>query len=145
MSEAAEILKAARELISDPAHWLQNDFAADAAGIETESGMPDAVCFCAYGALNRVTHTPDGMSIHLDGKLPRDVAIRTLIDVIGGREPHALAEFNDEHSHAEILSVFDKAIEFIESGANAAANSPALCTEASPTRTSNTIGDGNHG
>lgn len=32
-----------------------------------------------------------------------------------------------------------------ESGANAAANSPALCTEASPTRTSNTIGDGNHG
>lgn len=33
----------------------------------------------------------------------------------------------------------------IESGANAAANSPALCTEASPTRTGNTIGDGNHG
>lgn len=34
-------------------------------------------------------------------------------------------------------------IDEIESGANAAADSPALCTEASPTRTDNTIGDGN--
>lgn len=45
----------------------------------------------------------------------------------------------------EIADEIIATVNDFESGANAAANSPALCTEASPTRTGNTIGDGNHG
>jgi hypothetical protein len=54
-----ETLKAARQLISDPAKWTQGEFARDVDGNEVKAWSEDATCFCAYGAIQRVTERED--------------------------------------------------------------------------------------
>jgi hypothetical protein len=110
MRSAVEILKSARALIGDPSSWAQEDFARNRNGDPVESSDDTAVCFCAYGALNRVTKTHDGMTITLTGNRPRDIAIATLVREARGEYPGDLADFNDSASHSEVLALFDRAI-----------------------------------
>jgi hypothetical protein len=100
---AANNLRAARALIEDPKHWTQGSYGLDSSGhgVSTRR-INEAVCFCSWGALVRVG-----------------------IDVIGGRSAEeryldmgmgnrGVGNFNDTHTHAEVLAAFDKAIELAE-------------------------------
>lgn len=91
-----QILVAARKLIERPESWTQGWFAKNASGLSTYADHDDAVCWCASGALIRVA--PPG----------HRAPARNLLDSAAGV---CIEEFNDSHSHADVLAAFDKAIE----------------------------------
>lgn len=99
------ILQSARELIADPAHWTQSAFARDVNGNDCVSNDPEAVCFCALGALNKAANYYDSKknaTLYFKAK----AALRDMI------YPHNISMFNDrfDRTHAEILRLFDDAI-----------------------------------
>ena len=50
---AAEILNRAADIVSQPGAWTQGRTARDKDGAAVASHTPEAVCFCAIGAINR--------------------------------------------------------------------------------------------
>ncbi len=97
-----ETLKAARQLITDPAKWTQGEYARDADGNEVRAWSEDAACFCAYGAIQRVTGVEDNEA---DFFLMRACTKKFEVEVI---------HLNDTHTHAEVLALFDAAIAELE-------------------------------
>jgi hypothetical protein len=91
-----EILKGARELLSDPARWTQGHAARTAAGRKTSYQDPDAVCYCPWGALRLV------------GGLGADLVVLSL----GFEGTSEFFAWNDapERTHTEVLARFDKAV-----------------------------------
>lgn len=94
-----EVLIAARLLIARPERWTHGASARYADGLSCGPQSPHAVCWCATGALIRVT-PPFGSGL-LWG------ALRMLREVVV-MEP---ALYNDTHTHAEVLIMYDRAIE----------------------------------
>jgi hypothetical protein len=43
----------AHELIADPEHWTRHAYARNSDGLPTDPEAPDAVCWCALGAIHR--------------------------------------------------------------------------------------------
>lgn len=104
-----EILKAARELISDEKRWTQGELARDMFGIYADYDSDDAVCFCSEGAIRRVTIT-----------VPSDERLRARQDAWGALNKAAggnIVTFNEGRTHSEVLAVFDRAIACAESEA----------------------------
>ncbi len=99
---AVEILREARALIGDKSRWTQGECARDAEGKSVFSSSAKAVCFCAAGALNRVS--PDELRIDVGERLNRSAEALFGID--------DYVEINDTPitGHNDILKVFDKAI-----------------------------------
>lgn len=97
-----ETLRAARQLISDPAKWTQGDFARDSLGLCADPHGYKAVCFCARGAIQKITKEDDGP------------AEKALVDTCSVLHDMYVEEFNDTHTHAEILALFDAAIAELE-------------------------------
>lgn len=97
-----ETLKAARDLISDPARWTQGWLARDASKNVSYIGAENAACWCSMGAL-----------FHVDGpyRPNSDLAIKLLSAAIGGK---SVVRYNDTHTHAEVLALFDAAIAELE-------------------------------
>ena len=89
-----EILKAARAKIERPECWTQESLRRDACG--QPCGRREAVCWCSMGAIYDTTLL--GVA---------DGAFSALKSVCGDN----IADFNDTHTHAEVLEAFDKAIE----------------------------------
>ena len=104
---AKQILEEARALIADPQHWTRGCMARGMDGEEVGLTGNYAVCWCSLGAINRV-----GVITLPDGSLQYDAAFHQaygrLSAVIGDS---SIADFNDTHSHAEVLAVFDKALQ----------------------------------
>jgi hypothetical protein len=98
-----ETLRAARQLITDPAKWTQGDYARDADGIDVAPEDEDAVCFCSYGAIASICG--------LNEDLP---PFRHLHNVCGRMFKMSVIDLNDTHSHAEVLALFDAAIAELE-------------------------------
>lgn len=119
MRDDLEIIKAARELISDPDRWTQGAYAKDNLGRWTYVSSPDAKCWCSTGAVYKAAVCDIQASIRVLKALDKAVGVHTKLR-------SNIIHFNDAHTHPEVLAIFDKAIENFESGANAAANSPAL-------------------
>lgn len=104
-SEIRTTLIAARERISEPEHWTQGRSARNAAGQAVGHNSPDAVAYCALGALAWAANWTVG----------RDPRSLTLYDqaakALKGKETNLLiGHFNDSHTHAEVLALFDRAI-----------------------------------
>ena len=95
-----EILKAARELISDEAHWCQGRFACDETGDEAYTTEPRACRWCALGAVWAVAPGTVGIG-----------AAERFLDIASGE---TITDYNDNHTHAEVLAMFDKAIKMSE-------------------------------
>ena len=112
-----EILEAGRALIADPAHWGQGVAARRADGKETSSTALDACAWCSLGAIRKVTGRDEEM---LMGS-PSDKARSLLDDAAAqlwentGRITFAWA-FNDTQEHAEVLRMWDLAIENAKKG-----------------------------
>jgi hypothetical protein len=103
LKAARQTLKAARQLITDPAKWTQNAFARDKNGKMISPTNNGAVCFCALGAIRFVTKEP---------KIT--VADIFLNAVSNSKNGEDLDTFNDTHTHAEVLALFDAAIAELE-------------------------------
>jgi hypothetical protein len=117
----AELLRCARQLIESPQKWIQHDIAQDINGASLSSPHSlDAAKFCAVGALCRAASAfPEGLI---------DEAVELLADVVrdseskldsrdelnredGRSNDEVVVEFQDCHSHQEVLETFDSAIQ----------------------------------
>lgn len=96
VSKKRLLVQKARDLIADPKHWDQGNYA-----YRTKEGY----VFCAVGALNRARSTE---------RKPREPddwdGLSTIARAMGFPDTESLIEFNDTHSHAEVLARFDRAI-----------------------------------
>ena len=81
------LLIAARQKIENPENWCQKHF-------------EDGHTFCAYGALYVVRHVSRNPSMDFTS------AVKLLEKQMGS----CITTFNDRHTHAEVLSAFDRAI-----------------------------------
>ena len=106
---AKEILVAARKLIEKEENWTKGGYARNSKGLlVADCTGPEAVCWCALGALRNVTKTgPLDYSVGAGARFEAIVKLLELIPRYDG-----LAEWQDEpeRTHAEVLALFDKAI-----------------------------------
>jgi hypothetical protein len=97
-----ETLKAARQLITDPAKWTQGVAARNRLGVSIDPLAEDAFCFCSIGAIRNVVaedhYTFERASDALRSHSPTGV----------------IAGYNDTHTHAEVIALFDAAIAELE-------------------------------
>ena len=93
-------LRAARDLISDPARWTQRTEARNRYGQPVRPDSPDAVCWCAGGA--RVKIVP------LRSRSEVRRALNHAAWSMGFGSPAVL---NDTTDHSTVLAMFDLAIE----------------------------------
>jgi hypothetical protein len=109
-----DILIRARELIADPAHWTQHYYTGDG-----PIDAPETKCFCLVGAVDRAVIEKRGW---LDRFSDDNFAIAAVEDSSEGAAAikHLQAQltdfvlvsdFNDSHTHAEVLQLLDRAIE----------------------------------
>ena len=105
MVKVIEILKTARALISDPANWIQNSFATNKQGVTCPSHSREATCWCATGAIFKAEN----------GKDIGGIAEGALMETLGTRHyDRHVPQYNDSHTHAEVLQLFDVTIERLE-------------------------------
>lgn len=95
-----EILKAARARIATPEHWCQGKMAVDAEGNSVPVASPDAVRWCALGAL---------YAVGARGREDQD-AYAALLKQVHPMAFAPLSTFNNTHSHSEVVAIFDRAI-----------------------------------
>lgn len=96
-----EVLRKARELISDPARWTQGEIARDTDGVTVHADHRLAVCWCAIGA---VKHAAQHMGVH---------DVYKVFDALDQTAPGGLVvQFNDDPAttHDDVLAMFDRAI-----------------------------------
>ena len=92
----------AKELISTPERWTQYAWSRTADGVSAGSFTEDAVCWCSIGAIRHVTK---------DSPYQVTGVARVLLDQEANSLGYETAiEYNDEHTHAEVMALFDKAI-----------------------------------
>lgn len=92
-------LKAVRELISVPERWTQREHAREASGMPTDWESPSAVCWCYEGARYKVCGWGTSRA--------------NAMLVLGVRQGMTV-EFNDTHTHAEVLAKLDELIAQLE-------------------------------
>lgn len=105
------VLEHARFLITHPEHWTQGAYARDKNGLWVFSWAPEAHCLCSLGALRAAAgHLSDAFvadfEVYEEAALLQEAAKQ-----LGYGGPTDTAHFNDNHTHAEVLAMFDKAIE----------------------------------
>lgn len=107
-----EIMKEAREILTNPAQWTQGVYARDEAGCGVNWEDEAATCFCALGAIRKAggeewLYVDDAAIELLVAALPSDWKQKT--DGMPPR-PHY---YNDDEAttHADVLAWFDRAIE----------------------------------
>lgn len=111
-NEVADILLAARDLISDPEHWTQGTLCRDAHGERIKLTDPNVHSYCAIGAIH--AYLRDVPQFH-----HKVVAVEdALRDALPEEEPgyRLVHRFNDEHTHAEVMELFDTAIRNVKDG-----------------------------
>jgi hypothetical protein len=89
-----QILIAARALIANSENWTKRFMARDKDGKPVRSTVPEAVCWCALGALRRICGSTFGEPA----------------EILNEEMGFSITAFNDLHTHAEVLAAFDRAI-----------------------------------
>lgn len=102
----AEILRAAKSLISDKAKWTTGAYAKTSAGRMIGVDCENACQFCAIGALARVSGTTPKF-------VEREFDVGAFLNKAAGERgyPHIV---NDEDGHAAVMAMYDRAIELAE-------------------------------
>lgn len=111
-SKLVATLVAARALIETPAQWLQGTYAQTAAGLYVSSFSQNAVCFCSVGAAKAASGIDDGFTY-----LDVTAALRKALRTIGWTDGVIAYNDDDSRTHAEVLAVWDKAIEIAKAEA----------------------------
>jgi hypothetical protein len=117
-SEKLSVIKAlqgAKKLIKSPANWCQGHMVRDDKGQRVGSiWAQEATKYCGYAALARVCVKPsddEAHDLHHKCLLIMHKALRE----IEGKEECSIVVYNDRHTHDDMLSLFDKAIELVGS------------------------------
>ena len=98
--KSSEILVAAKALIEKPSNWTQKACARDYNGLEVAPLSSEACSWCILGAVRKVTSDTNNEKVY-------EKVYENLYPFIN---EVLISEFNDRHSHSEILAVFDKGI-----------------------------------
>ncbi len=101
------LLNAAKQLILTPTNWTQHYAARDKDNYQVDQYSEAATCFCSTGAIDRVYFNLTGGEIYWN--LEFDLT-STLRDIVREKFNQSVIQFNDSHSHEEVLRVFDEAI-----------------------------------
>lgn len=106
--ETLDVLKGTRELLSDPAHWVQDVNAVDLVGEVVLPTSPDARSWCMIGAAIKVGGH-EGKEV-LPSALAEFVPLAFRVGQVA-----LVASFNDAPTttHADILAALDGAIELL--------------------------------
>ncbi len=109
MPTTLEVLKQARQLISEPGHWTKGALARDKNHKQVPPLSPDACSWCSIGAVVKVVGSEELAVGHL---IPLNVAITALHPNL---PTTSVGDFNDGNfnrfrNHSEVLAVFDEAI-----------------------------------
>lgn len=100
---ALELLQAAKAKIADPKNWTKTHLARNDKGVPRMPLDADAVCWCAIGAISSVVSIYNGYA---------GTAVQRLTAAVFERGPEiTVGVYNDTHSHADVMSLFDRAIE----------------------------------
>lgn len=116
--ETLEVLEKARALITPPEAWTTKSFAREKPSIACPEGMgvqasaPEAVCWCAIGACRKAAGVK---KLFDENYAASDRAVQALGKVLRpegwkGSYFEAVHSYNDEHSHDDVLALFDRAI-----------------------------------
>lgn len=103
VTSPAEILRAARELISTPETWTTGVLARDSSGRSVDPKSGRAVCYCTNGAL--IVVGPE----YINAAVLRAKGFLRL--VIGQSE---ISIWNDENDHSAVVKGLDDAIALAE-------------------------------
>lgn len=101
-----EVLKAARDLIADPANWIQYSRAKDLNGKPVSPISPEAIKFCAYGAVEHVC----GRILTVFNPV---ISILCKYSMATTGHPSIILA-NDGLDHAGVLQIFDLALTAVE-------------------------------
>lgn len=93
-----EIVKKAKAQISDPQHWCKFVCARDGSGNSVGIVNNNAVSWCIVGALIKITFDSDVTPLH------------KMNAYCHKKHNIGLGEFNDLHTHEEVLALFDEFI-----------------------------------
>ncbi len=93
----------ARILISDPNRWTQRASARGADGIQILATDEDAVCWCSFGAVIKVTQGNYEVRGIVLNNMQREAV--TSMGAYG-----SLVLFNDTRDHEDVLAFFDRVI-----------------------------------
>ena len=94
-----DVLIRARERISVPERWTQGAVARDINGSDVMTHSKRAVCWCSMGAIKAEAG---------------ELQYRAALNFLTGIQGECVHEYNDTHTHTEVLAMFDKAIEEAE-------------------------------
>lgn len=86
----SEVLEKAADLIEPEGAWTTGIFARDKRGTPVTVRAPEAVCWCAYGAMLKVTDYAE--------------SARVAADYFSAMFATGIDEFNDGHKQAEVVS-----------------------------------------
>jgi len=105
-----QILRDARELLSDEKRWTQGALGRDENGVLLCADQLDrAQCYCAFGGL---------LAAGDDATTGDFRALPLLIDAIDLQPDAGIGDWNDapDRTHADVLTAFDRAIALAETG-----------------------------
>ena len=95
-----EALIAARELLTEQSRWCRGAFARSVGGVHVHPMSPQAVCWCAIGALIKVTRMEPGHNAKL------------FLSTVAIENFHTNATVvNDHNGWGDVLRLYDLAIE----------------------------------
>lgn len=103
-----QILRKARNLLSDRRRWTRYSAARTGNGIVCTPYAPDAVKFCAYGAVVRAALEVTG-SRQQAGQLARSIEMRLFGQA--RVQQQRLSHVNDCEGYAAVLALLDAAVE----------------------------------
>lgn len=110
MKRVVEALKQGKSLISKPETWTQGAFARHKDGHPVPEFSCNAASWCSLGALAKAACADDDTENYTFNAaatlLRRALKMGAVTD---------LAKFNDTHTHAEVMAMWDKAIAIAES------------------------------
>ena len=104
--ETKEIILRVKDLIKDEDAWVQKKYASNEAGEFLAAGdLPSATKWCLAGAVEKVcgcgTHVGDVV-----GKQKARIALEEALPPL----KRSLEEFNDTHTHEEVVEVLDRCL-----------------------------------
>ena len=102
MADTVDVLKMARELITDPDRWIQGKLSC--------RNIDGTRCYCAVGAIDEAVAILDNLNDLDESRRAPSLYLRA---VTRFRETIGIVDipaFNDTHTHEEVLEAFDKAI-----------------------------------
>lgn len=91
-AEVARILRDAADLIEPPGRWTRGTLARDEHGLPVAAESPDAVCWCALGAVQRVA------SADTNARWDALEAIEAIV-----AEPAPISHWNDRQPSAALV------------------------------------------